>query len=807
MGDSRRLGGANARLMLAMGLLSAGALGYEILLTRLFSLIQWHHFAYMMISVAMLGYGAAGTLVALGQERLMRRFEAVFASAASLFGVSAVVCFLLAQAIPFNPLEAFWDGRQFLRLLLIYLCLFMPFLFAAIALCLAFSRHGDQAPRLYGADILGAAAGSLGVVGLLFLLPPMRVLALTGTFGLLAAAVILSRGPGWVAPALAAILLSAMPGPVLELRPSEYKDLSQALKVMGARVLAETSSPLGLLTVVENRQVPLRLAPGLSLAADDEPPPQLAVFTDGDGPAAITRFDGDRASLAYLDFLTSALPYHLLERPRVLVLGAGSGQDVLQALHHGAREVDAVELNPRMLALVQDRFAEFSGRPYSQPGVTARVAEARGFVAGSRDTYDLVQISLLDAHGASAAGLRALSENYLYTVEALRDDLRRLAPGGLLAITRWIALPPRDLLKLAATAIAALEAEGVREPGRRMALIRGWKTGTLIVKNGELPAGELARVRTFCRERSFDTDWLPGLRPEEANRYNRLAQAYFPDAMHALLGPDRARFIDRYKYNIEPASDDQPYFFHFFKWSSLPEWLALRERGGMPLIEWGYPILIATLAQAILAGLVLILLPLAVAGRRLPESGRGRVAGYFSALGLGFMFVEIAFIQKFMLFLSHPLYAVAVVLCGFLLFAGLGSLASARIGRGEPERGARIAVAAIAVIAVAYLFLLPDIFRLLAGLPDAARIAVSLGLIAPLAFFMGMPFPLGLRRLSDATPALLPWAWGINACVSVVAAALATLVAMHLGFSIVVMLALLAYLTTAWSFPRAAGTG
>ena len=791
-----------ARLLPAIGLLSAAALAYEVLLTRLFALIQWHHFAYMMISVAMLGYGAAGTLVALRRETLLHRFEAAFAAAAGLFGVAAVACFLLAQAIPFNPLEAFWDSRQFLRLALIYLCLFLPFLCAATALCLAFSRYGDEAPRLYSADILGAALGSLGVVGLLFLLPPMRALALTGGLGLLAAAVVLRSS--WrrrAALLLAALLLAALPEAWLELRPSPYKDLSQTLKIVGARVLAEESSPLGVLTVVENRQVPLRQAPGLSLAATQEPPPQLAVFSDGDGPGAITRFDGHREPLAYLDFLTSALPYHLLQRPHVLVLGAGSGQDVLQALYHRAPAVDAVELNAQMLELVQDRFAAFSGRPYSQPGVRAHQAEARGFVAGGSAHYDLIQLSLVDAYGASSAGLHALSESYLYTVEALRDDLRRLAPGGMLAITRWIALPPRDLLKLAATAIAALEADGVREPGRRLALIRGWKTGTLIVKNGDFSADDLAGIRAFCRERSFDLDWLPDLRPEETNRYNRLAQPFFSEAMQALLGPGRAQFLERYKYFIAPASDDRPYFFHFFKWSSLPEWLDLRKRGGMPLMEWGYPVLLATLVQATLAGLVLILLPLLLAGRRLPQAGRGRVVGYFSALGLGFMFVEIAFIQKFMLFLSHPLYAVAVVLCGFLLFAGLGSRMSAHLS-GLPERRVRLAVAAIAGIALAYLFLLPETFHLLAGLPDAARIALSLALIAPLAFFMGMPFPLGLQRLAGTEPALLPWAWGINACVSVVAAVLATLVAMHLGFTAVVILALLAYLAAAWSFPR-----
>lgn len=788
---------------LAVGLLSAAALAYEVLLTRLFAIIQWHHFAYMMISVAMLGWGTAGTLVALLGDPLRRRFRAAFAAAAALFGVTAMACFLLAQAIAFNPLEALWDARQYLRLGLVYLCLFLPFLAAATALCLAFSRHGGDAPRLYAADILGAGLGGLAVVGLLWLLPPMRALAAIGALGLGAAG--LAWGPrrrGALACLTAAVLLACTPSAWLPLHPSEYKDLSQVLKVMGARVVAQAPGPLGVITVVESPLVPFRHAPGLSLSLAEEPPAQLGVYTDGDGFMPINRFDGDLRPLAYLDGLTAALPYHLLARPRVLVLGAGSGQDVLHALQQHASSVDAVEINPRLLALVEADLAGFSGRPFSQPGVRVHVADARAHVAGSRARYDLIQLALVDAFGASAAGLTALSENYLYTVEALRGYLGRLAPGGLLSITRWTGLPPRDLLKLAATAVAALEAQGVTAPGNRLALIRGWKTGTLLVKHGDFTPAEVERLKTFCQARSFDVAWYPGMRANEANRYNLLERPYYHEAMVALLGPGRADFLERYKYHLAPATDDRPYFHHYFKWDSLAEWWQLRARGGMSLMEWGYPVLLATLAQAALAGAALILLPLVLARRRLPKTGRRRAFVYFALLGLAFMFVEIAFIQRFMLFLGHPLYAVAVVLAGFLLFAGLGSRLSGMLP-GDAGRIVRLAAVAIAVVALTYLALLPPLFQALADLSDARRIAVSLALIAPLALAMGMPFPLGLRRLSETAPALIPWAWGINAYLSVVAAVLASLLAVHLGFTAVVLLAVLAYGVAAAVVPRA----
>ncbi len=785
---------------LAVGLLSGAALAYEVLLTRLFAIIQWHHFAYMMISVAMLGWGAAGTLVASLRAPLQRHFRLAFTASATLFGLSAVACFLLTQAIAFNPLAAVWDPRQFLRLGLVYLCLLIPFMTAAVALCLAFSRFGGDAPRLYGADILGAGVGALGVIALLMALPPMHALLAVAAVGLAAAATAygLRQRPAWGLLAAAAVLALA-PADWVQLRPLAYKDLTQTLRIMGTRVAAERSGPLGSITVVESPGVPFRHAPGLSLAAAREPPVQLGLYIDGDGPMPVVRYTGDPEPLAYLDGLTWALPYHLLDRPRVLVLGAGGGEAVLQALYHRARSVDAVEVNPQLVNLVEGPLADFSGRPYSRPGVRVHIAEARAFVAGSRGRYDLIQLALVDAFGASAAGLTALAESYLYTVEALGVYLDRLAPGGILAITRWIDLPPRDLVKLAATAIAALEGRGVADPGAHLALIRSWKTGTLLVSNAPLTPAQIERLRAFCRERAFDVAWYPGMPAEEANRYNQLAQPYFYEALRALLGPQRQDFVARYKYRITPATDDRPFHFHFFRWQSLPEWLRLRERGGVSLMEWGYPVLVATLIQAAVIGVALILLPLVLAGKRLPRRGRGTVLGYFALLGLAFMFVEIAFIQRFMLFLGHPLYAVAAVLAGFLIFAGLGSRLAGRLAW-DARRIVTAAALTIAGVALAYLMLLPQVFHALAGLPDAGRVAVSLLLIAPLALAMGMPFPLGLKRLADEAPAFIPWAWGINACASVVAAVLATLLAMHLGFTAVVVLAGLGYLLAAALF-------
>ena len=806
-----------APVFIAVALLSAAVIGYEILLTRLFSIIQYHHFAYMVISLALLGFGAAGTFVALARVWLEKHFTAAFCAGAAAFGVAALGCFLIAQRVPFNALEIAWGGWQLAWLPLLYLLLSAPFFFAATAICLAFAHLKDRPAQLYRYDLVGAGAGAPLVLALFFLGPPalaMKVLAVIGIVaaGIVALSVIRRTSARMLAGlALAAMLALplAVPGAWTALRLSPYKSLSIALTAPDAAIVAERYGPLGWLALVESPTIPLRHAPGLSFLSKSAPPEQLALFTDGGSLSAIARFDGDLTKLAYLDAQTAALPYHMLSRPNVLVLGAGGGAEVLRALHEGAGPVVAGELNRQMADLVRHELGAFSGGLYDRQDVDLHVAEARTFVARSTARYDLIQLALVDSFSAAAAGVFALNESTLYTIEAFTAYLDHLAPGGLLAVTRWIKLPPRDALKLIATAADALTARGVADAGQRIALIRGWKTSTLIVKNGALQPADLAAIRSFAELRGFDLAWLPGMAEAEANRFNRLHAPLFFLGARALLEDGREGFIERYKFALAPATDDRPYFFHNFKWAALPELLALRAGGGLAHVEWGYVILIATLVQAVLASAVLILLPLWVGstGARAGALmwGRWRLVLYFLALGLGFMFVEMAFNQRFVLFLGHPLYAIAVVLAAFLVFAGLGSGYAERLARHLDTRLPRLGglpsiATAIALLAGVYIGVLPSLLNILLPLPEGARITLAVLLIAPLAFLMGMPFPLGLARLSREAPGMIPWAWSINGCASVVSVVLAAVLAIHIGFTAVVGCALAIYLIAAMLF-------
>jgi len=792
--------------LFSIALISAAALAYEILLMRLFSIIQWHHFAYMMISLALLGYGASGSFLALSRRWLEGRFLTAYVVNAALFGICAMLCFRLAQAVPFNALEVLWDPLQPLWLLLIFLLLFIPFFCAANCICLALSQYHAQLHRVYCFDLLGAGAGAAAIIGLLFLVSPAASLQVVAATGLLAATVAwLECGarPRWPAPVMALLAVTALlPVAKFSLQVSEFKGLNQALQVLHAVQIDQRSSPLGQLTTVESPTIPFRHTPGLSLNTPTPIPSQLAVFTDADALSVLTRFDGGLENLAYLDYQSSALPYHLLEKPAVLVLGAGGGADVLQALYHEASDIDAVEINPQIVELVNNRFADFTGALYTQPRVRVYNNEARGFVATSTRRYDLIQVALLDSFSASSAGLYSLSENYLYTLEAFSIYLQRLQPGGILSITRWTKTPPRDSLKIFATAIKALEHGAVADPGRHLVMIRSWNTGTLLVKNEPFSGADLDKLKKFCTDRWFDLVFYPGIKGKEANLYNQLQEAWYFEGASQLVGSERSAYMDDYKFNIRPATDDRPYFSHFLKPQTLPELLALRDRGGLPLLEWGYLVLVATLVLALLSSLLLVLLPLWLQRQTAPLSGglRWRMVAYFAAIGTAFMFIEIAFIQKFILFLHHPLYAVSVVLCAFLVFAGLGSLMSARW---RQHLYMPVVTAGIGLLAVFYVLLLPGLFNGLVQLPGVFKIPVSVMLIAPLAFLMGMPFPIGLRVVTKRQPSGIPWAWGINGCASVVSAILATLLAIHFGFVFVVIMSVFLYLLAALLIKRA----
>jgi hypothetical protein len=593
-------------------------------------------------------------------------------------------------------------------------------------------------------------------------------------------------------------VVAAVPSSWLRPEPGPYKALSQALQVAGTRIVAERSGPLGRVDVVASPRVPFRHAPGLSFASVSEPPPQLGLFIDGDGMDAITAPGDDPRRLEFLGATTGALGFRIAEPRSVLVLGAGGGLEILRARHLGATQVEALELNAQVVSLLRRDFGDYTGGLTDQPGVTLRVGDARDFLSSHDRRYDLIQMSLVGAAGAG--GLAGLSEDYLHTVEAFATYAAHLNPGGWLSITRYVQVPPRDGLKLLATARAALDVAGVDAAAQRLLMIRSWQTVTLLIKNGVVSASDVARMRRFCDELWFDVAWYPGMSRAEANRYNELAEPWFYDGARALLGAGSRSLIASYPFDIRPATDDRPYFQNFFRWSSFEEAWRTRGRGGMSLLEAGYPVLAATVVQALLAGALLILAPLVVLRRRTAAMhGRARILLYFACIGLAFLFIEIVFLQKLMRVVHQPTVAMAIALGTFLVSAGLGSRRAAR-DPGTLRGRRRLArfVAAIVVLGGLYSVVFDPLLASLGHWATAARGVVAVLLLAPLAFLMGAPLPLALREVQAP---LLPWAWGINGCASVVSPALATLLAIDAGQTIVLWLALALYALTVVVFP------
>jgi hypothetical protein len=794
--------------LLAVALVAAGALAFEVLLLRLLAVVHWHHFAGMVISLALLGYGASGSLLAPLIERLRPRAALAFAGAATLSGVAAVAAVALAQAVPFNALEAVWAPRQWLWLALLYLLFAVPFFFAAVCTGLALACFPGPVGRVYRADLLGAGAGALAAVGLLLLLRPDRALPLAAACGPLAAAIVLTRtlhrrsaagAAALVAVALVGLSAGGWPG----LRISPFKPLPQTLLVEGTSIIAERTGPIGLVQVVRSELIPFRVAPGLSLMNRQEPAPQLGLFVDGEGPTPITRFDGDFGPLAYLDATLAALPYRLLGHPgRVLLLGLGGGADLLLALRHHARSVEVVEPDGNVADLLRGELAGFAGRILDRPEVRLHVDAARRFAEASDGAeYDLIRLE-----PGAGGGRSTLAENFTTTVEAFTAYLRRLAPGGLLAVPHPLRLPPRESLKLALTAMEALERLGAAEPARHLALVRAWDGVVLLVRRTPFGAQELAAVEAFAEEFAFDLGWHSAMPREAADRFNLLGEPVFFDGVAALAGPGRAAFVADYAFDIRPATDDRPHFLDFLRWRALPALWEAARGGSAGLLDWGWPLQLATLGVAAVFGIALILLPARVLARQAGAGLRRATAAYFLLVGAGFMFIEIAAMQRLVLLFGHPVYAFAATLTAFLVFAGIGSGAAARLDSARSDGGGarwwtgRLDLVVLAIAGLATLHALAGPWLLSlggAGLGTVPRAALAVALVAPLAFAMGLPFPLVLARLRTTAPALVPWAWGVNGCASVVAAVLAGLLAMGLGGRSLMLLGVLAYLLAA----------
>ncbi len=778
-----------SRSALSVGALAAAVLLLEGVLLRLLAVAQFYHFAFLVVSLALLGFGASGTLLSISPRLRALPLDRLLAAVGLLFPASVLASYVIVNFLPFDSYRIAAEPRQIVYFALYYLGLTLPFMVGGLGIGAALATRSLPGNVIYAANLLGSAAGALLA---------LVTLNLAGVPGGLLAAAGLGLVPAWwgrrrwlvVVLASAVLALFTCTGVLngqgqapMAVTVSPYKGLAQALRYPGAQNLFAGWNAIARIDVVGDAGV--RQLPGLSYAYAGEPPPQLGLAVDAADLQPITLVPPEQFLAAA--YLPEAIAFALRPQAAVLVLEPGGGLGVLQSLAGDAAQVTAVVEN----GLEREAVARVAGSRdiYADARVQLALETARVFMQRAPRSYDLVAFPLTDSHQPVTNGAYSLAETYGLTVEAFADALGLLEPDGILVASRWLQMPPSESIRMLATLAEALEKRGIAQPKQVLVALRGIQTMTVLAQPDGWNADELARVRAFAGDRKLDLVWAPDIRAEETNRYNRLSESLYYQAARDLFSEaDRQAFYASYPFDITPATDNRPFFYHFFKWGQTSQVLATLGRTWQPFGGSGYFLLIALLALAVVLSVLLIVVPLVLPGRSHIENGVGllvprtRIILYFGLLGLAFLLVEIPLIQRWILVVGHPTHAFAAVVVVLLVGSSLGSLLAR-----APWLPRRAAFALLVLFALATPFITAVLTRTTLGWPVAARVVLAALSLAPLAFLMGLPFPLGLAWIERLGPTLVPWAWAINGCASVIAGVLAALLSLSFGFTAVLV--------------------
>ncbi len=771
---------AEKKILFTIFLCSFSSLSYEVVLTRIFCISLWYHFAFMIISIAMLGIGASGTVLSLSRRLGDPSKMDVYSL---LLGLWISLSYLFSNQIPFDPVRLSWDRIQVCYIVLYYITLALPFFFAGFLFATAFSSLSRKAGLIYGADLFGGGIGSIGVLALMTLAGPERIVFFLSAFPLFAAMIIGRKRPRIIALVLLScnLLLLFFRPSFTHTRISQYKGLEMALSYPGAERLKTYFSPFSRIDTFKSPAV--RFAPGLSLRYLDPLPEQVGLSVDGGDVSAITA-SGTRDEMRFLSYLPSALPYEMAEKDDVVILDPKGGLQVLVADYYGSRRIYKIESNPLIIEVINRDYGVFSGGLYHD---ATWAGIGRSWFGSSDIRFDIIDLSPM---GTVPSGSFGISEDYRFTVEAFTEYISRLRARGLLCINLYILPPPRIELRILQTAVSALARLGVKDPREHVMAIRSWGSICILVKRTSFSTNDIETLKTFSGQRRFDLIYYPGIRGEESNVYVRMATNEYYKAFQKILDSSaRGEFSERYLFDIEPVHDDAPFFHHQLRLKNIREIYRMMGGKWQYFIEEGY-ILPVVFVQVLLLSLLLLALPAFSRDRDAPVPASGKAfLPYFAFLGIGYMFVEISLIQKIILPLEQPSYAVATVLASLLLSSGVGSLLSQRI---RVLRGP-YTIIVISALILLYSLLLPFLSRAVGPEPIMHKAVAFFLFFFPLGIFMGMPFPTGLRLVGERHERLIPWAWAVNGCLSVIAPILTIMVAMTVGFRAVLWIGAAAY--------------
>jgi hypothetical protein len=805
--------------LIGISLLSGALLTLEITLTRIFSVTMWYHFAFMAISLALLGGAVAGVWVYLLGPRLPERnVRHQLTLVALLTSAATLLTFWLYLNMPFRVsqiVEKGISGAGIVKLALIYLDLVIPFFMGGMGISLAMSRWSQRAGRVYAFDLVGASAGCLlSVAALTWLGGPGAVVGVAVLMALAGLAFALSTGRRAWQGVAAVWTLAVIALLVLNYNYNWLQVTSGKNPEEDATRIYEKWNSFSRITVYPPTHWPVPFAWGLSRTYYSPDPGHMLMLIDANAGTPIQAFDGDLSKLEFMKYDLPAFAYYLKEHPSVFIIGPGGGRDVLTGIVFQASEITGVELNPAIVQAVRNDFDEYAGHVYNlnNPGIRIVVDEARGYISRSYKTYDIIQASLIDTWAATSAGAFALSENSLYTEEAFLTYYQHLDQDGILTMARWyLADMPAEFLRLVSLSLDAWERAGVLHPGQHLVAIANLELnrstealGTVLVKRSPFTPEELAQVHRVADQLQFTVLYAP-----DGTGSGPVAEL--------VNAADRQAFVRDYPLDISSPTDDRPFFFNLIRLGNLMD-RGLYASGVYRTSYEAVYVLMTLLAITLLLSAALVVLPLLVASRRRRiQRAELPYLGYFAALGVGFMLVEIPSAQRFSIYLGHPTYSLVVVLFSLLLFSGIGSRVTSRwptpplssrppappklggTGGGGKEGGhaLRWIFPLLLVLAVAQALAAPTILFATQkwGLP--MRITLSVFLLAPLGLLMGMPFPLGIRWLSVRNPAIVAWMWGINGTASVLGSVLSVILALNLGFRITLLVGAGCYLVAA----------
>jgi hypothetical protein len=789
---------ASYLLYTAIFLTSLSTLTFEITLTRFFSIAQWYHLAFMVVSIALLGIGASGAVLMLFPSLRKASLNKVIPVTTFALSFTVLGSYLIANQIPFEMVRLSYDYRQFLYLFLYYLLFSLPFFFGGLTIALALSLLPAKANVIYGVDLLGAGSGCLLAL-LIHSLGGVTLCVLNiATLGIIASILTAMKNSKWqlligTVFLFGIVFLSVVNPTWLQLKISPYKDLEVTLRYPEAKHIFTTFNSFSQVDVVDSPAV--RFAPGLSLKYMKPIPPQLGFTVDASNLNSITRYQGNKAELMFTSYLPSALPYYLKVVKSVLILEPQGGLDMLTALYHGADAIEGTEKNPLIVDIVSQKFAVFTGGVFQRRNITMLREEGRVYLSRTPKSYDLIESSLTSTLGASSSGMFGLVEEYSLTKEAFSLYYDHLNPHGYISLTVYQIPPPRQELRLISTIISMLREKGITNPEKHFLAIRSWGTCTILVKKEELTKEEILRGNAFLKWCNFDWIYYPGIKAEETNIYNVQSEPVYYRMVSSLLQEEtKEKFLKDYLFDINPVTDDRPFFYHYFKAERIRETYLSAGRKWQFLLEGGYFIPLVFF-QTLIISIIFIVLPSSLS-RSKGERGLGSLPllSYFLFIGIGFMFIEIPLIQRFILFLGHPVYAFSICLLSLLISSGVGSLFSRKIIPPESRVIHFSLFFLIGIMTILYAYLLPVLFSSLTGLNIVFRQILTCIIIFPLGFLLGMPFPLGIRLLGNRFPSHIPWAWCINGCASVASSVGAMMIALSGGLGLVMKLAALSYL-------------